>query len=819
MRLEGLKEVNISALRGVHGYNELPRKKSFSALGLLFSQFKNPLIYVLFAGLSISFFLKEYRDVLLILGVVLLNVGFGFYQEYGAHKTLEALTKILRKKCIVIRDGDRKEIETRELVPGDIVVVGPGDRVAADGILKSGSNILVNEAILTGEVVGVTKTTGKKSNGLYMGTTVLSGVGLMEVEKIGIETQIGKIGKDLGEMKINWVTPLQKRFEKFTKHLTVLILILSFFLFWVVFFREGDFMESFKIAVILAVATIPEALPMAVAILMAIGMKRILKKQGLVKKMLSLETLGSTSVICTDKTGTLTEGKMSVVESFFENDDEALKVLALTNDQRSSLEMATWEFVEKRKKIDPGEIAQENKRIFEDSFDSKKKYVLSINRFKGKETAYLAGAPEIVMDFCDMKKTIKDRYFDKIDKWAKKGLKVIAVSKKEKGQLQKTQNFEWLGIVGLKDPIRKGAKKAINEAFEAGIEVKMVTGDYVQTAIKVAKEVGIDVSDSTAIEGKDFEKMSEEELEKRIPETKVFARVTPHQKLKIVDILRAHGEVVAMTGDGVNDALALKKSDIGVAMENASDVSKEASDLILLDGDFSTIMAACEEGRLMFANIKKLTGYVLSDSFVQVFIIVLAMSLGYPLPMTILQILWIQFVCDVPLDIALAFEPKSEYLMKKKPKEINNEEIIDNASKILVLVITILSTLSSFVLFRYFYLGTGDLILSRTVVYVNSALITLFIIFSFKNPDGFVLKIDRFFNNMRMIYMWVFSFSFLLLSIYLPYLNRILETVPLSLNVWIMIFFTSLLVFLGAELFKLFLKRLGVLKAKKTKDS
>ncbi|MBD3300580.1 MAG: HAD-IC family P-type ATPase [Candidatus Moranbacteria bacterium] len=811
MNKKGLTEQQVVDLRDKYGWNELPKREKFSALGLFFEQFKNPLVYILLAAVLISLILKEFRDLILILIVVFVNVLFGFFEEYGAHKTLMALKKILKKRTIVIRDGRRKTVDIRELVPKDVVVVGAGDRVAADGILIEGVGILVDESLLTGESVGVRKKV-EEDNKLFMGTTVLAGLGYMEVKKTGVQTQMGKIGLDLSQMEFSQKTPLQLRFERFTKRLSIFVVILSLSLFILIYFKNFEILETLKLSVILAVATIPEALPIAVTVLMAIGMKRILRKRGLVKKLNSLETLGSTSVICTDKTGTLTKGVMRVVKFEFENQKKALLTLNLTNDRRSSLEIATWDFVKKKLATDPDKVIDKNPRTFEDPFDSDKKYILSVNEVKGKETAFIAGAPEVVMSFCRLNKKKKQDYKTLLSKWASKGLKVIAVANKNKGNLKKTVNCEWLGMVALEDPVRRGVKKSIDEAVKAGIEVKIVTGDYSKTAFKVASEIGIDVKEENAMTGDELEKIDVKDLSQRIKNISLFSRVTPHQKLKIIEALQNNDEIVAMTGDGVNDALALKRANIGIAMDNASDVSKEASDLILLNGDFTTIMSACEEGRLIFANIKKLTGYVLSDSFVEVFIVVLSVFLGLPLPMTMLQILWIQFVCDVPLDIALGFEPKDETLMKKRPREIRKEKIIDRKIKALVLFTTFVSGILTLFLFRYYLDKTQDLELARTIVYATVALITFFVIFAFKKAGGAVLTLKDFYNNRYLPIMVFLGLALLFLTVHLSFFNFVLETRPLNYYQWLAVFSVSFSVLILLEIFKYLIGKVKTIK-------
>jgi Ca2+-transporting ATPase len=836
MSLEGLKNGQVAKLREKYGENFIPEKSDFSVWKLFFSQFKNPLIYILLLAVVISAIFGDIGEIMLIVFVILINVLMGFYQEYSANKTLEALKKILKPQALVIRGGKRKIIDIRELVPGDLVVLGAGDKVPADGVYFDGTNLLVDEAILTGESAAIEKETIPKKdldslnlenqfkdldfekldlkkfndkNKVFMGSTVMSGLGQMIVLKTGLETLMGHIGRDLSKLNLRQKTPLQIRFESFTKKLSYIIVLIAIVVFIIEIFTNGQIFTSLQIAIILAVATIPEALPVAVTILMSIGMKRILKRKGLVKKLMSIETLGSTSVICTDKTGTLTQGKLKVEVGVFTQKALALKSLVLTNDKRSSLEYAVIRYIENEQGLDSKKIAEKYKRIYEEPFNSAKKYSLSINQFSNHKRGFISGAPEIVLDFCKLSDKEKTEILKKIDKYAKKGLKIMGTAYKKGGDLKKTKNYQWLGFVGFKDPIRQGVIQSIKQTKKAGIKVKIVTGDYLETAKKVALELGFKVSDKNVLTGEDFEKLSQKELEKKIEEIIIFARVTPHQKLKIVQVLQDKKEIVAMTGDGVNDALALKKADIGVAMDNASEVSKQASDLVLLDGDFTTIMKAAQEGRLIFANIRKLTGYVLSDSFIEVLLVLGAVLFRLPLPLTMLQILWIQFICDGPLDIALGFEKKDKNLMQKKPLEIKERTILGVKMRILVSMIAIICALFAFILFAKYYSLTGDEKLARTMAFVSVSFFTIIFVFSFKNPNGFVWKNKKIYDNKYLFYMALLGMFFLVISLYVPFLSNLLKVTPIGFNQWLVVIILGFVAFLIVELVKeFFLKNL-----------
>jgi len=440
MKHRGLSENEVLELRKKFGENALAIKEKTPLFSILFSQFKSPLIYILVVISFISLFLKEYFDLFLILAVVVLNTLMGFSQEYHVEKTLAALRKILKPKTIVIRQGERREIEVKELVPGDLVVLGSGDKVPADGNVIEGINLLVNEAILTGEEEAVGKTEKEGENAVFMGTTIIAGRGVMEISKIGKETEIGKIEQSLAGIKEK-KTPIQLKLNEFSKTLAKVILVVCLFIFMAGLLHRIEIWEMFRFAIILAVAAIPEGLPIAITVILALGMRRILKRQGLVKRLISIETLGSTSVICTDKTGTLTEGNMQVVRTDFRDKKQALLGLILANDQRTNLEVAIWDYLKEKEKINPQETFDSTERVYEEPFDSEKKYMMTMNKIEGKETAFILGAPEIVLSFTGVPSEERNNILAKIEEWADDGLKVLGLARKERGDLKEKKEF------------------------------------------------------------------------------------------------------------------------------------------------------------------------------------------------------------------------------------------------------------------------------------------------------------------------------------------------------------------------------------------
>ncbi len=779
--LKGLSEREIPALRKKYGFNSLPAQKAPAWFLIFFSQFKNPLVYILIFVTAVSLFLREFVDAILAFAVVMANSLFGFFQEYSAQKTLSALRRIIRPIALAIRDGERQEIEAKELVPGDIIVLGSGDHIPADAVMLESRSFLISEAILTGEEEAVGK---KEGEPVYMGTTVIAGKGLAKVKNIGLKTELGKIGKSLAEIK-DGPTLLQQKLESFSRKLAIIILFICLIIFFIGIASQRSFFEMFEMAVVLTVAAIPEGLPIAITIILALGMRRILKKNGLVKKLVAIETLGSTSVICTDKTGTITEGLMRVAKTDLSDPEKAILAISLANGLRSNLEVALWDYARSSGRFDPGEIFEKYPAVFEDPFDSEKKYALSIRKNGGQEQAFVVGAAEIVLSFCKASAEQKKQILRQIEKFAGQGLKVVGVAFKDQGKLKEKKDFLWCGMIGIKDPIRVGVKEAVALALKAGIKVKIVTGDYLRTAEKVASQLGFNLKPENMIDGYELEAISEDELKKRINKIIVFARVTPHQKLKIIKALKDNGEVVAMTGDGVNDAPALKMADIGIAVGNATDVAKETADIILLDSNFKTIISACEEGRLIFANLKKVVGYALSNSFSEIVLILTALLLHLPFPLSFVQILWIHLICDGPPDIMLGFELKEEGLMKEKPLSRGRQNILPNNMLFLIFALSLTIGLLSFFFFWYVYNRTNDIDLARTVAFVTMASVDLIYVFSFKNLKKSIFKTKNFFQNRFMILSVFYGFILLLLAVYLPGLNSFLGLQPLTLIFWL----------------------------------
>lgn len=799
-QFDGLSTKEVEERKKQFGKNTLKEKKGASVFIVFLRQFKSPLIFVLLFACIISLIFRHFSEFWVILAVIVINSIMGAYQEYSAEHTLATLKKFLKPKALVIRDNKRIEIEASELVPGDIVILAAGDQIPADGKAIQANNLIVSEAILTGEEEPVEKEKNEKTN-LFMGTTVAAGIGVMEVTDIGQKTEIGKISKGLAEIK-DEATPLQQRLNLFSRNLIFVVIIIAIVIFILGITQQTETWTMLELSLVLAVAAIPEGIPIASTVIMALGMRRILKRKGLVKNLLSVETLGSTSVICTDKTGTLTQGIMQVVKTDFKDIKNSNLAMVLANQQKDSLEVSIWKYVNDNSVTSAEELVSESEKIFEEPFDSEKKYSLTVIKNNNKEAGYILGAPEIVLDFCSEKN--KEIILKSVNSWAREGLKVVGAAYKIKGDPRSMKDWQWLGLVGIDDPIRPEVKETIIACQNAGIKIKIVTGDYRETAEEVARKLGFEFSSENVMDNKELENISAKELEKKIEDIQIFARVTPHQKLKIIEALQNKKEVVAMTGDGVNDALALKKADIAIAVSNATDVAKEVSDLILIDNNFKTIYAACEEGRVILSNIKKAIGYALSDSFVEMIVILTAVILNFPVPITVVMILWINLICDGPNDILLGFEGKEEGIMSIKPKEIQKITIFDQLMLSVTVVISATVGLASLAFFWYIQKIGGSVELARTAVFASIAFASLVYVFTFKDLKRPLIEIKNFFANKYLFLGVASGFILIILAIYLPFFNQVLSTSPLSLGHWAIVLAISTLSLLLVEILKYF---------------
>ena len=780
---KGLTGAEASERLKKFGLNKLPETKRRSPLTIFISQFKNPLIYVISAAAIISLILAicqlaEYTDAVIIIVVILVDCVMGFFQENKAESTIIFLRELLRPVARVIRDENVIEIDVAEIVVDDIVMLNPGDKTPADGKILEAISLAANEAILTGESESIMKKAGDMA---YMGTTILSGRGIMKVTSTGLLTELGKIAESLREIKTE-ATPLQIRLDKFSKTLTYLVIAICIAIFTTGLLLKFNILESIELSIVLAIAAIPEGLIIAVTMILVIGMRAILRRKGLVKRLLAVEILGTVTTICTDKTGTLTQGIMQIVKTDFRSEKNAAYIMTLCNDLADSLEVSLWSHV-KVMSLDPQEIFDKYPRVYEIPFSSEKKYMLTTNKIEGEEVSLLKGAPDIVMEYCNLNSEEKAAIEKELEEWGGQGLKVLALAFKDAGNIREVKDFTWIGIVGIEDPIRPTVKDAIALCRRAGIRVKMITGDYRKTAEKVAQNLGLMIGSHQIIEGKDLDQITEEELAKIVKSIVIFCRVTPQHKLKIVNTLQMNDEVTAMIGDGVNDAPALKKSNIGVSVGNATDVAKETASLILLDNNFGTLVNSVEEGRIIFDNIKKVVAYVLSNSFAEIFVLFASFILHWDIPLTVAQILWIHLVCDGPADIALGFERGEKGIMDEPPKYFM-ESILDQKSKFLILIISVVSALLCLILFNFFAVIGGNLALGRTIVFSILGLQSMIYIFSYRSLHYSLLKSGNIFANKPLVLSVILGIGLIVMGVYIPGLNSALGTVSLDLWGW-----------------------------------
>ena len=818
------------------GLNELEHHSKASPFKIFLAQFNDFMVWVLIAATIISGMIGDKADAITILIIVVINAFMGFIQEFRTEKSLEALKELAAPTCKVLRDSSIQIINSIYLTIGDIVILEAGDRVPADGFFVDSSGVAVDESLLTGESVGVNKDALKKnSNSGFMGTTVVKGKGLFKVSTIGMKTEMGKIAnliQNIEEEK----SPLNKKLDSLGKILVAVCLVICALVTIMGIVRGNDITEMFLLGVSLAVAAIPEGLAAIVTVALALGVSRMLKRNALVRKLPAVETLGCTSVICSDKTGTLTQNKMTVKEVYIngkihelENEklkdcSKFMKALVYCND-------CNYDFNKKNMSEalhgDPTETALINmffddvkeletfvgkvNRTYDIPFDSTRKMMSVIVRENGHDTCYVKGAPERVIDKCDFileDNKIKPFTYQKKKQVAQfilamssRALRCIAAAYKEE-HLTKNEKLEsnliFLGVAGSIDPPRVEARDSVLKCKLAGIKPVMITGDHQNTALAIAKSLNICSSEDQVMTGAEIEKASESDLDEKIKKVRVFARVSPSHKLRIVKAFKRQGNIVAMTGDGVNDAPAIKEADIGVAMGiSGTDVTKEASSMILMDDNFSTIVSAVEEGRIIYDNIRKFIRYLLSCNLGEVLTMFLATIFALPNPLSPIQILLVNLATDGLPAIALGIDPAEEDIMRQPPRE-KNESIFARGlvEKILVRGTLIgLCTLLSFMVGRYYGMNLDT---CRTLALCTLVMSQLIHVFECRSERHSLFEI-KLFTNPWLIGAVSVSIILICAVLYVPFLQMIFHTVALSLKQWlIVIFFSGIIAFINS---------------------
>ena len=859
-----------------YGPNELRAIGGISPLRIFLAQFRSPLIIVLIAAAAVSGAIGELLDASVIIAIVILSAVFGFVQEYRAERAIEALRELTAPVANVIREGERLSIPSAELVPGDVVLLEVGGKVPADLRLLEATNLETHEASLTGESVPVTKQTdplegdvyvGDRSNMGFMGTTVERGRGQALVAATGMETELGKIA-GLVQAEPHEETPLQRRLGRLATQIGLGVLAVAIIVFLIGLSRSVEVVLMFLTAVSLAVAAIPEGLPAVVTITLALGLQRMARRHALIKRLPAAETLGSATVICSDKTGTLTRGEMNVRriataqmeyevvgpgfvpqgeflrdgEEWDPLEDPTLSLLLragmLNNDATLTRENGTWTILGDttegtllvagaRAGLDREVLEREEPRVGEIGFDSERKLMTTIHRGE-RLIAYVKGAPEVLLDRSthalvegevELDDALRERFREVNREMAGQALRVLALGYRilpEGTEVFEAEAVErdliYLGLVGMMDAPRKDAIKAVAEAKNSGIRSVMITGDHRLTAQAVAKEMGIMEEGDEVLTGTELEGLSDAELFEAADRVQVYARVSPQHKVRIVDALKRAGHVTAMTGDGVNDAPALKRADIGVSMGiTGTDVAREASDMVLTDDNFASIVLAVREGRGIFDNIRKFVGYLLSANAGEVMIVFLGVLLFTQpelVPIMIpIQILWINLVTDGLPALALGVDPVAEDIMDRPPKP-PNESPLNREVGVAIVGIGLLAGFAGIFGVQLVIAGQPSplppdtVARARTIVFTFIVVFELLFVFSIRSLWK-PLPLSRPFENRWLLLAVGVSFFLQLLVIYLPPLQEPFGTIGLGLNDWLLVVGLSVSVILLFEAGKL----------------
>jgi len=856
-----------------HGANRLAATKPLGWLPIFFSQFKSPLIYILLLAGVISIIVREYMEAEIVFGAVLINVIIGFIQENKANQALNQLQKMVEHKTIVRRQEGDQEVDSFEVMVGDIIILRAGERIPADARLIKSIDLQMNEASLTGESAPIYKNIealesntqlADRRNMIYSGTSVMSGSGEALVVAKGRQTELGKISEMVKTTK-EVQTPLQKRLTQLSKFIGLIAAIISVLIVVAGLIQGRDFLEIFLTAIAVAVAAVPEGLAVAVTVILVLGMKKILRQKALTRKLIAAETLGSTTVICSDKTGTLTEGRMQVAhimvdgrefilpDLFQKNNSieisnalKALEIGLFCNNailEKSDDELQSEKIVGlpvevallrlgRELGLDQEELLIREPRVAELPFSSGQKFMITINQLpasdyilyeKGAPEKIIAKASKLISTKSIRALTDKDReeLLRQVDGLTSRGLRVMAVAFKNLKKLPwllETEPKDWslvdndlvfVGLIAFKDPLRVDAKETIALCRQAGIRPIIITGDHPLTAAAIAKEVGLDGRPEGVITGEKLEATSNEDLRELVKKYNVYARVSPEHKLRIVQALQANGEVVAMTGDGLNDSPALKMADIGVCLGSGTDIAKETSDIVLLDDNFKVLVSAVEEGRIIFRNLRKSITYLVSDCFSEIFLI--AGSIVFNLPLAILpaQILWINIINDGFPNFSLAFEHDDEGVMKSPPLK-RSEPIINREMKFIILGLGLIRDFFILLLFMYLYKNQSifgmDLNQLRTLFFALLGFKSISAIFSLRSLSLPIFRIKQG-RNPYLLGAFFISLSLLILAIYSAPLQKILGTVALSGRSWLLIFTLSFINIFMIEVIKYYFNR------------
>lgn len=858
--LNGLSNDEVKARIDKYGLNELPKEEEKSIFFLFLNSMKDPIIYVLIVASILSFIANEKLDAIAILFIILVDAVVSTLQEYRAKKNSEVLKDLIKSTALVIRNNKKIEIDSKFIVPGDIIVVEPGVKISADARIISSTNLTVDESILTGESIGVIKneaesisSDGMDSYMLYAGTSVLTGRALAAVCKTGINTEVGKIALKVATTE-ETKSPLTIRMEKFSKQITIIIIVIALLIGCVLIFKNYQPLEIFLSVVALSVSAMPEGLPLALTMALTIGSNRMGKRNVIVKKLNSVESLGSCTVIASDKTGTLTVNEQTAKKivladgSKYEiggngyNDVGDVKCI-----ENSKIEYAKYisklglynneAILEKNKgawnkfgdSIDIAFLAlsyklktydTDFKLVYEIPYESEKKYSAVFYKDKNKIRCTVKGSLEVILNFCN--NSFKDGKTSTLDKkkiismneeLASNGYRVIAicdgiVESKDRYSDVDINNLTFIGLVGFIDPVRKEAALSIKKCKDAGINVIMITGDHALTAFAIGKELGLLEKKDEVVTGSDLDFYIDEEskFDEFIKDKKVFARVNPLQKLKIVESLKRSGEFVAVTGDGVNDAPAIKSANIGIAMGSGTDVSKETSKMIIVNDNFSSIVAGIEEGRNAYSNIRKISIMLLSCGLAEVLFFVLSIAFGLPIPLVAIQLLWLNLVTDGLQDMALSFERETDTLMKSKPRK-TSESLFEKDLIEQVLISGLYIGILVFVIWYIFIKKLNfDVSTARAYVLALMVFIQNIHVINCRSEVKSVFK-NGFRKNKFVLFTVVGTILLQMVVMEVPVLSGFLQTSSVPLKDLVGLFIISLTVLFVMEIYKLFKRK------------
>lgn len=812
MSLNGLNSSEVEKKLASEGYNEIPREKKRSFLYIVFSVLKEPMFLLILSCWILYLFLGDILESFLLLGFVLFSIIITVYQENKVEKALDALRNLASPRALVFRDHEIKRIPGREVVVGDILVLSEGDRVPADCIIVESSNLNVDESILTGESFAVRKGEtknfktvmqapgGENTFFVYSGTLVISGRAIAIVKSIGSNTEMGKIGKSLGGI-VNEKTSLEKETSKIVKYVAFAAIFLSLLVTLIYWFAGHKFVEAILAGIALAMSIIPEELPVVLVIFLGLGAWRMSKNNVLTRKQRAIQVLGSATVLCSDKTGTITQNKMSVVKLFSNNkfytmDHEPIPesfhelidygILASQKDPTDPMEKAL-------RSLFKGKIDEEHDHS---SWELLKEYPLSHdflavsyvwkNLDNGKKIIAAKGAPEAIFELCNLSEGEKRKLIKKLEEFTKTGLRVLAVAKSEfVGALPEKQSsfkFKFKGFLGFEDPIREGVVQAVQDCYTAGIKVIMITGDYSGTAQNIAMEIGLK-NPKDYITGSQINSLSDGQLKERIKKVNLFVRVVPEQKLRIIHALKANGEIVAMTGDGVNDAPALKAADIGIAMgERGTDVAREASDIVLLNDDFTSIVNGVRLGRRIYDNLKKAFHYLFAVHIPIVALTFFAVLFNYPLILFPVHILFLELIIDPACSVVFESEREEKDIMTRKPRPpreniINRNSFFYSISRGFMIF---LGCIAVFLTSMYLH---GSFNEARAFCFATLIISNIFLIIVSKSTTQSFVK--SLFDNTALWILTISAVLFLIATIYVPFLSHVFGFEALHLIDWV----------------------------------